>query len=257
MNKVNTLFKKYYRILNEQEPATAEPAPAPDATMPPEPAMDMEPIEPEKDEPEVKENEKVIIKILANAFIFNKLDLDPETLLRVERNIRIIKDSVGWPMSKTISAIINILCLNPSLCLKKSLGIRVNKESKIEKAFLKYKLMYEVAADATDGPANPNKENEKDTESPGNEIVSLSLSEIFPEYQELILRALEYVPTAEEIMILRPVVKEFGENNPTAVETTVKNLLNLNRDSAISSNILKKNQDDINDTVEDLLVNIK
>lgn len=251
--KVDQLFKKYYKILNEQEPVTAAPA----AAMPPEPAMDMEPIEPEEEKPVLKENERVIIKILANAFIFNKLDLDPETLLRVERNIRIIKDSVGWPMSKTINSIINILCLNPALCLKKSLGIRVNKESKIEKAFSKYKLIYEIAADATDGPVNSETETEKDTESQGKEIVSLSLAEIFSEYQELILRALEYVPTAEEIMILRPVVKEFGESNPSAVETTVKNLLNLNRDSAISSNILKKNKDDNNDTVEDLLVNIK
>lgn len=224
MSKVNTLFKKYYRILNEQEPApetVAPPEEAP-AEMTPEPVVPT--IKP------LNENEKHVIKILTNAFIFNPTLFDRNKQKYIENKISNIKRSINIPVSKVVDEIKSILNLDSSL--------RV--ESKTLKMLESLLILIEQPADATepqadnvalDGGQAANVANKQ----PGG--ISLNLAEIFPLYKELILQSLAHVPTDEELMILKPVVNEFADVDPEKIVTTIRDLLGQESDTDIESDL--------------------
>lgn len=216
--KVDQLLKKYYKILNEQEPA------APPADMAP-------PIEAPSVEPTTKpldNNEKYVIKILTNSFIFNPTLFDRNKQKFIANKIAAIKKTINIPVAKTIEEIKSVLNLDHSL--------RV--ESKTLKLLTKYLLVLEQPADATE----PQPDNNTLTAAPvgsqqqaGKPNINLNLAEIFPLYKELILQSLEHPPTDEELIILKPIVNEFAETDPEKIVTTIKDLLGQESDKDIES----------------------
>lgn len=220
--KTSQLFKKYYKILNEQEPA--DPTAAPEAS----PADMAPPVEePEAIKP-LNNNEKYVIKILSNAFIFNPTLFDSSKQKFIANKIAEIKKSVNIPVAKTVEEIKSILNLDNSL--------RV--ESRTLKLISKYLLVLEQPADATEPqPGN----NVPKTSQVGNNQqvkgpdINFNLAEIFPLYKELTLQSLEHVPTDEELMILKPVVNEFADTDPEKIVTTIKDLLGQESDQDVET----------------------
>ena len=231
MNKVNTLFKKYYRILNEQEPAIPEaPAPPADATMPPGPEA---PAPEAPMAPEVKplpENEKYIIKILTNAFIFNPSLFDSNKKKFIENKIEMIKNSINVPVSKMVEEIKSILNLDRSLKV----------ESKTSRLLQKYTNIIEQLADATEpqpGNEEASNKNADTVNAAATDTNKLNLAEIFPLYKELIVQALAHVPTDEELIILKPIVNELGDTDPEKIVKTIKDLLGQESDKDIEGDL--------------------
>jgi len=234
MNNLNTLFKKYYKILNEQEPG--EPAAAPET-----PPAEAAPPEVAPAEPEIKpidNNEKLVIKILTNAFIFDKTRFNDDISKRnyIDRMLLKVQNSVNVPISKTIEDVVRIINLDRNLSLDKVINSSTKlKESKTLSLINSYILMIEKPADATEPQAGDNDtQNMPTNDQPtntSNGINSLSLSEIFPEYKELIVQALNHVPTPEEIITLRSVVREIGELDPEKIVITIQRLLNFSEDT--------------------------
>lgn len=227
MSKVNTLLKKYYRILNEQEPAS-------EVTPPPEAApaeMVPEPIEPTAPEIKpLKENEKYIIKILTNAFIFNPSLFDNNKRKYIENKIYTIKKSINIPVAKVVEEIKNILNLDNSL--------RV--ESKTLKMIEKFLLVLEQPADATEPQVDTSTQGVAQTDNSNadqSNKIGLNLAEIFPLYKELIIQSLAHIPTDEELIILKPVVNEFADTDPEKIVTTIKDLLGQESDEDIESDL--------------------
>ena len=224
MSKVNTLFKKYYRILNEQEP-TPEVAPSPEAA----PAE----MTPDPTTPEIKplkENEKYIIKILTNAFIFNPSLFNGNKRKYIENKIYNIKKSINIPVAEVVEEIKNILNLDNSL--------RV--ESKTLKMIEKFLLVLEQPADATEPQVDaPTSGTDQPNDSDANQSsgIELNLAEIFPLYKELIIQSLAHIPTDEELIILKPVVNEFASTDPEKIVKTIKDLLGQESDEDIESDL--------------------
>jgi hypothetical protein len=228
--KTEQLFKKYYRILNEQEPAEqavtpSEAAPA-DMAPPSEPAA---PIEPEV--PPLDENEKHVIKILTNSFIFNPTLFDKNKQKFIYNKIDKIKRSVNIPVASIIDEIKSILNLDTSL--------RV--ESKTLKLLDRYMLMIEQPADATE-PQSDNQQTERQPVTAATPDIEknenkLNLAEIFPLYKELIIQSLLHAPTDEELIILKPIVNKFSESDPEKIVTTVKDLLGQESDIDLESDL--------------------
>ena len=233
--KVNNLFKKYYKILNEQEPGD----PAPDATPMESPPAEMAPPEETAPaEPEIKpidNNEKLVIKILTNAFIFDKTHFNNDIAKRkyIDRMLIKILQSVNVPIAKIVEDVVSVINLDRNLSLDKIISSNTRfKESKTLRLINSYILMFEKPADATEPQAGDN--NTQDipaNDKPTNSINSLSLSEIFPEYKELIVQALNHVPSPEEIITLRSVVREIGETDPEKIVITIQRLLNFSEDT--------------------------
>ena len=221
--KTDQLFKKYYRILNEQEPAPeSAPPEAPPAEMPPPPeAAPTEPVIKPMDT-----NEKIVIKILTNAFIFDKTRFDENKRKYIDNKLVEIQNAINVPVAGIIDEIKKIINLDKSLHI----------ESRTLKLLSKYNLMLEQPADATE--PQPGTETGKPTDdqptAPTEVINSLNLAEIFPEYKELIIEALNHVPDPEEIITLRTVVREFGETDPEKIVIAIKDLLNLSEDTSLS-----------------------
>ena len=230
MNKVNKLLKEYYRILNEQEPA---PTPAPEATpaamAPPQEAVPTEPEQEDTGVKELNENEKYVIKILTNAFIFNPTLFDGNKRKYIANKIENIKKTINVPVAKVVEEIKSILNLDSSL--------RV--ESKTLNIFKKYMVMLEQPADATEPQADSAPAATVDTKPVEDDsaLNKLNLAEIFPLYKELILQSLAHVPTEEELIILKPVVNEFAESDPEKIVTVIKDLLNQESDIDIEKDL--------------------
>lgn len=235
MSNLSTLFKKYYKILNEQEPG--EPAAAPET-----PPAEAAPPEVTPAEPEIKpidNNEKLVIKILTNAFIFDKTRFNDDISKRnyIDRMLLRVQNSVNVPISKTIEDVVSIINLDQNLSLDKVINNSTKlKESKTLRLINSYILMFEKPADATEPQSGDNgtqniPTNDQPTNTPNDGINSLSLSEIFPEYKELIVQALNHVPTPEEIITLRSVVREIGELDPEKIVITIQRLLNFSEDT--------------------------
>lgn len=170
---------------------------------------------------ELKEGEKYIIKILTNAFIFNPLLFDKTKQKYIVKRIESIKKMVNVPISKIVDELKNIIALDSSL--------RV--ESRTLNLIDSYIFLVEQEADATElQPSNSNKE-----QSPASEITinanaadsenDLSLEEIFPLYKELIIKALEHSPTDEELMMIKPIVREFADSDPEKIVEAIQNML--------------------------------
>jgi hypothetical protein len=247
--KVDQLFKKYYRILNEQDPApnAAVPETPPEAA----PAEMSPPQETAPTEPEIvpiDANERMVIKILTNAFIFNKTLFDENKRKYIDNTVTEIQNSVNVPVAKTVDEIKKIINLDQSLHI----------ESKTLKLLAKYRLMLEQPADATEpqpGTETSDQPEDKQPEAPEENINSLNLAEIFPEYKELILLALNHIPTAEEIMILKPVVREFSKTDPEKITVTIKDLLNFREGGTASNREGRKKSLEGDDSIEQYLAN--
>jgi len=216
--KTNQLFKRYYSILNEQEPA------APPTEVPAEPAG--EPTIPVT--PQLQANEKHVIKILTNAFIFNPKLFDKNKQNFIVNKIEDIKRIINVPVSKIVEEIKSILNLDHSLRI----------ESKTLSLISRYLIIIEQPADATEPQASNNTSIDQPNtavDNTSNTSNNLNLSEIFPLYKELILQSLAHVPTDEELMILKPIVNEFADSDPEKIVTTIKDLLGQESDKDIET----------------------
>ena len=220
--KTNQLFKKYYRILNEQEPAVP-PTEAPAADQPVAAT-------PEPETPQLQANEKYVIKILTNAFIFNPKLFDSNKRNFIANKIEDIKRMINVPVARVVEEIKSVLNLDHSLRI----------ESKTLSLIAKYLLIIEQPADATEPQANNNTPTDQPTDaadSTSNTSNDLNLAEIFPLYKELILQSLSHSPTEEELMILKPIVNEFADSDPEKIVITIKDLLNQESDRDLETNL--------------------
>ncbi len=208
MNKTDNLFSKYLRLFNEQEPG-APPAeePVAAATAPPAPPEAAKSLD---------ENEKYVIKILTNAFIFNPKLFDRNKQQYIFNKIENIKRTINVPVAKIIDEVKKIIGLDSSL--------RV--ESKTLQQIKKCYMFLEQPADATEPQAG--QPADKTAQAPAENtgaLNKLNLAEIFPLYKELILKALSHVPSEEELMIIKPVVNEFADSDPEKIVDAIQNIL--------------------------------
>jgi len=222
--KTNQLFKKYYKILNEQDPGPETP---PVEAAPPE----ISPTEPVAKT--LDANEKYVIKVLTNAFIFNPTLFPKSKQNFIANKIEDIKKLINVPVSKVVEEIKSILNLDHSLKI----------ESKTLKIIAKYKVLLEQPADATEPQVDNISTTDnisKTNKQPDGTSNNLNLSEIFPLYKELILQSLAHAPTDEELMILKPIVNEFADSDPEKIVTTIKDLLVQESDKDIEAYLAKK-----------------
>lgn len=219
MSKTLQLISKYFNLLGEQAPEGAPDlgaAPGSDPTAP----IPVPTTEPEQQDINIDENEKHIIKILTNAFIFNPTLFDRQKQKYIYNKIDAIKKMVNVPVAKIVTEIKKIISLDKSL--------RV--ESKTLSLLDKYMFLIEQPADATEPQSDSqslkgdvsNQPKEKKIDNGSN---NLNLAEIFPLYKELILKALKHAPTDEELMIIKPVVNEFADVDPEKIVETIQNIL--------------------------------
>lgn len=214
-NKTLKLFERYLKLFNEQEPGSPEDATGSTA-QPPTP-QEQSPAEVPEENVDIDENEKYVIKILTNAFIFNPLLFDKNKQNYIKNKIDQIKKTVNVPVAKIIDEVKRIISLDSSL--------RV--ESKTLSVIRNLYMFLEQPADATEPQADQpaTTTDQPKPVSDGAEFNKLNLTEIFPLYKELILKALSHIPTEEELMILKPVVNEFADTDPEKIVDTIQNIL--------------------------------
>jgi hypothetical protein len=230
MYKTNKLFAKYLKVLEEQAPegdpaAGVEPATA---------AASAPPAEPQEQVGNIDENEKYIIKILTNAFIFNpnKFKEDRQKYKYIFNKIDSIGKMVNVPVSEIIREIKKIIALDKSLRI----------ESKTLKIINKYIFLLEQPADATEPQTEPSTQDTTPRQPAGGQVENsenkLNLAEIFPLYQELILKALRHTPSEEELMIIKPVVNEFADSDPEKIVEAIQNILSQSlEDKEVEDNL--------------------
>jgi hypothetical protein len=243
MKKTDRLFERYFQLLNEQEP---DPAADPAATEQPAPPVE---------EPAIDENQKYMIKVLTHAFIFNPTLFSKDIQIKISNDIARISKSVNVPIAKTVEEITNIICIDNSLCRDLKAGNQgLKTESKTLKLINKMLFLLEQPADATEPQAEdaapeeqvaPQPEQQPEPEKVKSE---LSLEEIFPLYRELILKALAHTPTDDELMMLKPVVDEFTDVDPTKIETFISKTLN----QSLQDNELEDNLSELDSPTEEI-----
>lgn len=220
MKRTDLFFKRYrYDLLNEQdEEDQLNSKPDQEQGDDPDPGTELSDnkVQDEDSAAQIKlvpENEKHIIDILTNSFIFNPTLFDSQTQKVISQKVNQIKRSVNVSAPTIINQIKNIIGLDSSLRM----------ESKTEALINGYlRALYEQK-DATEpqvDTASKATEPQQNTTQPG-----LNFNEIFPLYKEILLKALVHVPTDEELMMLRTVVSELGENDPLKIVTTIQKLL--------------------------------
>ena len=180
------------------------------------------------------ENEKYVIKILTNAFIFNPKLFDLQKQKYISTKIDEISRMVNVPISKLIDELKKIIALDRSLKV----------ESKTLSLLNKYMLLAEQPADATEPQADSESEDlenlskQADKEQSKGEGNNLNLEEIFPLYKELIIKALRHTPTEEELMIIRPIVNEFADTDPEKIVEAIQNMLSQSlEDKEVQDNL--------------------
>lgn len=180
------------------------------------------------------ENEKYVIKILTNAFIFNPKVFDLQKQKYISTRIDEISRMVNVPISRLIDDLKKIIALDRSLKV----------ESKTLSLLNRYMLLAEQPADATEPQADNESEDQKnlskqaDKEQAKGEGNNLNLEEIFPLYKELIIKALKHTPTEEELMIIRPIVKEFADVDPEKIVEAIQNMLSQSlEDTEVQDNL--------------------
>ena len=229
MYKTNKLFAKYLKVLEEQAPegdpvAGIEPATA---------AASAPPAEPQEQVGNIDENEKYIIKILTNAFIFNPTLFDKQKQKYIFNKIDQIKRMVNVPVAKIVDEVKNVIAIDKSLKV----------ESKTLSLLDKYMLLIEQPADATEPQADTQPTQNSSTSQSQEKIIdgegnNLNLAEIFPLYKELILKALKHAPTDDELMIIKPVVNEFADSDPEKIVETIQNILSQSlEDKEVEDNL--------------------
>lgn len=225
MNKTENVFRRAFRLLNEQDPASGsenlqgvEGAPQDSAGGGQQMAPTPGPAAPEIKE--LDENEKYIIKILTNAFIFNPNLFDKSKQNYIYNKVEQIGRMVNVPVAKMVDEIKKIIALDKSLMI----------ESKTQRLLRKYFTILEQneVKDATE----PQTDSAKPSQGGGapqtpsqNGNNSLNLAEIFPLYKELVMKALKHAPTEEELMIIKPVVNEFADADPEKIVGVIQNIL--------------------------------
>lgn len=212
--KTEHLFKYYRSLFLEQNPEGLEEDPG---AAPEENAAPMTPVGgPTKP---LQENEKYVIKILTNAFIFNPTMFDKNKQTYIARKTDEIYKMINVPVAKIVDEIKRIISLDSSL--------RV--ESKTLALFKKYNIILEQERDATEpqkgSTAPDNNDKQVDQEQTTGEGNSLNLAEIFPLYKELIIKALRHAPTEDELMIIKPIVNEFADSDPEKIVEAIQNIL--------------------------------
>lgn len=251
MKKTNKLFEQYFRLLNEQEPGEDPNAPVPDQA-----PVEQPPAAPQ--EPTMPENQKYMIKILTHAFIFNPTLFSVNTQQTIADKIKQLSKSVNVPISKIVADIINIICLDNSLCRElRNNQPSLKKESKTINYINKLMVLLEQPADATE-PQQDNQEQsaapvEDEPPAPPVKKEELSLEEIFPMYKELILKALAHQPTDEELLMLKPVADEFMDVDPAKVENFIAKTLN----QSLEDNELEDNLEELDSPVEEPKIDLK
>jgi hypothetical protein len=166
-------------------------------------------------------NEKYVIKILTNAFIFNPKMFGSQREKYIYNKIDTIKNMVNVPVSKVIKNIKQIISLDRSL--------RV--ESKTLNLLNKYMIFIEQSADATEPQSDtskiaPSADTKLETPPGSNSENDLDLSEVFNSlYKELIMKALKHSPTDEELMIIKPIVNEYADIDPEKIVEAIQSIL--------------------------------
>jgi hypothetical protein len=207
MYKTNKIFAKYLKVLEEQVPDNVAPG--------------------------LGENEKYIIKILTNAFIFNPTVFSSSQQKYIASKIEAIKKMVNVPIAKVVDEIKKIIALDNSLKV----------ESKTFSLLTNYMLLIEQPADATEPQAEESTPLKDLTKQAEEEQVSgegnnLNLEEIFPLYKELIIKALNHSPTEEELMIIKPIVNEFADVDPEKIIEAIQNVLSQSlEDKEVEDNL--------------------
>lgn len=208
MKKTNNLLQKLMKLHVEQEEADAA-------------APEQAPAEPAPQVNKMSSNEKYIIKVLTNSFIFNINNFNKNEQNLILNKIESIKSLINKPITETIDVVKSILSMDKSLKV----------ESKTNILLKKYFKLIEQIADGTESQPDSgadmqlsNKEEPvKDLEDENN----ISLEEAFPMYSDLMVRSLKHPPADDEIMMLRAVANEFGETDPDKIVSTIKSLLSL------------------------------
>ena len=222
MKKTNKLLSKYLHLYKEQVPGE-------------EVGDQSEDIQPDILSPDqgLSENEKYVIKILINAFIFSIKAFDKDKQKYILNRINSINNMINVPLAKVIDEIKNIIALNYSLKI----------ESKTNKLLKKHFNLIEQSLDATEPQSDKGDSNQLNVEPSveQQEITKgdgLPLEEIFPLYRELILKSLKHTPTEDELMILKPIVRQFTKTDPEKIVITIKNLLSQStEDKEVEDNL--------------------
>ena len=226
MKKTIKLFERYFKLLNEQEPGQDPSAPAPE-----QPEQDAPPAQPETEADKVPSNEKYIIKLLTNAFIFNPKIFDKTKQNLIASKIKKIHGFVNVPISTVINEIKSVLAMDNSLKVESRTNMLLRNL---------FNIMEEVA-DATEPQPDSASGVQAPAQEPSTEKQSenkLSLEEIFPLYKELLLKALRHIPTEEELMILKPVANQFSEVDPLKIVEAIQNLLSQSlEDKEVKDNL--------------------
>lgn len=214
--KTIQLFDKFfvkYGVLREQTPDAGAEQPVPDMNA--EPTIDL--AASAAAPKELDENEKYIIKILTNSFIFNPSIFNKEKQKYIFNKIESIEKKVNVPVSNIINAVKKIIGLDKSLKV----------ESRTVSLIQKYMTLIEQSPDATEKQPDAVEQDIKQKSDEGTTSENkLDLEEIFPLYKELLLQALKHIPTDEELMIIKPIVNEFGDVDPEKIVEAIQNILN-------------------------------
>jgi hypothetical protein len=229
MSKTLQLISKYFSLLGEQAPegdlaAGIEPATATASAPPAEPQVQVS---------NINENEKYIIKILTNAFIFNPTLFNKQKQKYIFNKIDQIKRMVNVPVARIVDEVKSVIAIDRSLKV----------ESKTLSLLAKYMLLIEQPADATEPQADTQPTQNSSTSQSQEKIIdgegnNLNLAEIFPLYKELILKALKHAPTDDELMIIKPVVNEFADSDPEKIVETIQNILSQSlEDKEVEDNL--------------------
>lgn len=218
MSKTLKIISRYYKLLGEQEVDETQTAPAPAAA---------------PTTVGIGENEKYIIKILTNAFIFNPELFDKPKQKYIYNRIDQISKMINVPISKVVDELKKIIAFDTSLKV----------ESKTIALLSKYKMLIEQPADATevqpdDSTDEINLTNQATKEQETGEGNELNLDEIFPLYKELIIKALKHTPTEDELMIIKPVVNQFANSDPEKIVEAIQNMLSRSlEDKEVQDNL--------------------
>jgi hypothetical protein len=230
MNKTNKIFNKYFSLISEQPENPQQPQEDVSGTVTPPTEVPTPPVEQEVPVKEMDENERYIIKILTNSFIFNPSLFDANKKKYIVNKIDTLSKSVNTPVPTVVNEIKKILALDNSL--------RV--ESKTLSLISKYTQLIEQARDATEPQAEQGEISSTKTPQTSTQVAAqngaeykLNLTEIFPLYKELILKSLRHIPTEEELMILKPIVNEFADVDPEKIVSTIQDLITQSSDDKL------------------------
>ena len=167
--------------------------------------------------PDLSPNEKYIIKLLTNSFIFDPKSkkFNERTQRDIFTKIKDIKNLSSPSLAVIVSKVNNILSYEP--------GLKV--ESVVMDLLDRLISIFEQSQDATNLTQEPEPYIGNTTAPKVNDI---NLTEIFPNfYQALLVNALSHTATPAEMNILIDVVDNFAESDPRYIRDTISTLISL------------------------------